>query len=300
MAGLVIPCMLCRKTFVWRSAPPISRPFRPLPQVDFLQGLQKHATRAVNRTMHFPILVRSFLTQRHNRTYTNCFSAFRFIWMWTLELHNPLLISRNSIPSSTSYVRMHWISQNYVDLTFVNLFWRSTNRCRNWLQKLLFFGRLCRLSSNALTKKIFLTPLYSFLYDLARTQFSFIPEILQILHLYGLAKYLQSWLKDGSFPDKPAWKKIFRSRTSVSSQHKLQRQDPLSCHTDVFFFRIILGSTEPSSIWKLPRNCYETNLCKFICKLTPSIRDFNEIQVCLLCQKLFTNVFGFWRTTLLI
>lgn len=119
------------------------------------------------------------------------------------------------------------------------------------------------------------------------------PKFSAILHLYGLAKYLRSWLKDGSFPDKPAWKKIFRSRNSVSSQHKLQRQDPLSCHTDFSSFRTILGSTEPSSIWKLPRNCYEINLCKFICKLTPSIRDFNENQVCLLCQKLFTNVFAY-------
>lgn len=43
-------------------------------------------------------------------------------------------------------------------------------------RKLLFYG----LSSNALAKKKFLTRLvYSFLYDLARTQFAFIPEILQ-------------------------------------------------------------------------------------------------------------------------
>lgn len=40
------------------------------------------------------------------------------------------------------------------------------------------------------------------------------------------------------------------------------------------------------------RNCYEINLSKFFCKLTSVPRDFNQNQVCLLCQKLFTNVFA--------
>lgn len=212
VAGMVIPCMLSRRTFLWRSAPPFPRPFHPLPR----QGITEACNKGLKSYYALSDLVSKFLNPK---TLSHLYKTVVCLLLYldvNSETAYPLLISRNSIPSSTSYVRMHWISQNYVDLTFVNLFWRSTNRCRNWLQKLLFFGRLCRLSSNALTKKIFLTPLYAFLYDLARTQFGFIPEILQILHLYGITNYLQSWLQDGSFPDKPAWKKIVR--TSVSSQ----------------------------------------------------------------------------------
>ena len=65
-------------------------------------------------------------------------------------------------------------------------------------RKLLFLGRLCRLNSTALTKKIFMTRLYAFTYNLARTQRGFIPETIKLLQKYGLTDHLQSWLQDGS------------------------------------------------------------------------------------------------------
>lgn len=62
--------------------------------------------------------------------------------------------------------------KNYKDLTFVNLFFLDVLPIDAEIdaRKLLFY----ELSSNGLTRLV-----YSFLYDLARTQFAFIPEILQ-------------------------------------------------------------------------------------------------------------------------
>lgn len=160
-----------------------------------------------------PILAYSFSIQRQYSTYTYT-KLFCYLPLF-LEVNSgtayPFVISRNSVWKNALNF------QNYVSLTSVNpIFDVKPIDAEIYTRKLLFFGRLCRLSSNNLAKKIFLKRLYSFLYDLARTQFGFIPEILQIHHLYGLVNYLQSWPQDGSFPDKPAWKKIFM--TSVSSQ----------------------------------------------------------------------------------
>lgn len=158
-----------------------------------------------------PILAYSFSIQRQYSTYTKLFCYLPLFLEVNSGTAYPFVISRNSVWKNALNF------QNYVSLTSVNpIFDVKPIDAEIYTRKLFFFGRLCQLSSNTLAKKIFLKRLYSFLYDLARTQFGFIPEILQIHHLYGLVNYLQSWPQDGSFPDKPAWKKIFM--TSVSSQ----------------------------------------------------------------------------------
>ena len=134
-----------------------------------------------------------------------------------------------------------------------------------------------------------MTRLYAFTYNLARTQRGFIPEIIKLLQKYGLTDHFQSWLQDGSIANKPAWKRTVR--TAVSSFHKLQRQNRFFCDPDLSTFSQIFHDTKPSSIWDMPRNCHEINLCKFICKLSSNLRKLNETYVCSMCQKTFTNVF---------
>lgn len=75
-------------------------------------------------------------------------------------------------------------------------------------RKLLFLGRLCRLHSTTLTKKIIAIRLYSFIYNLAQKQKGFIPEIFDIIQKYELTVHLKQWLHDGSFPGKITWKKL--------------------------------------------------------------------------------------------
>lgn len=155
-------------------------------------------------------------------------------------------------------------------------------------RKLLFLGRLCRLHSTTLTKKIFAIRLYSFIYNLALKQKGFIPEIFDIIQKYELTDHLKQWLHDGSFPGKITWKKIVR--TAVSTLYKSQRQTRISNDSDFLTFRLIFDDIDPSSLWKLPRNCYEINLCKFVCKLISNTRECINVYTCLLCQRPFKNL----------
>lgn len=67
--------------------------------------------------------------------------------------------------------------KNYKDLTSVNLFFLDVLPIDAEIdaRKMLFY----ELSSNGLKIKFLTRLVYSFLYDLARTQFAFIPEILR-------------------------------------------------------------------------------------------------------------------------
>lgn len=157
VAGMVIPCMLSRRTFLWRSAPPFPRPFHPLPR----QGITEACNKGLKSYYALSDLVSKFLNPK---TLSHLYKTVVCLLLYldvNSETAYPLLISRNSIPSNTSSVRMHWISQSYVDIC-ESFFDVLTIDAEIDARKLLFFGRLCRLSSNALTKKIFLTRFYSF------------------------------------------------------------------------------------------------------------------------------------------
>lgn len=67
--------------------------------------------------------------------------------------------------------------KNYKDLTSVNLFFLDVLPIDAEIdaRKMLFY----ELSSNGLKIKFLTRLVYSFLYDLARTQVAFIPEILR-------------------------------------------------------------------------------------------------------------------------
>lgn len=79
-------------------------------------------------------------------------------------------------------------------------------------------------------------------------------------------------------------------RTDVSTLYKSQRQTRISSDSDFFSFRLIFDDIDPSYLWKLPRNCYEINLCKFVCKLISNIRECINVYTCLLCQRPFKNL----------
>lgn len=117
-----------------------------------------------------------------------------------------------------------------------------------YTRKLLFFGRLCQLSSNTLAKKIFLKRLYSFLYDLARTQFGFIPEILQIHHLSLVrTRELLAKLATGRIiPRQTGLEENFHDLGIIATNYNV-RVVKLATLTSTFF-RSIFGNTEPSII----------------------------------------------------
>ena len=57
-------------------------------------------------------------------------------------------------------------------------------------RKFLFLQKLCSLDDNFLTKRIFMTRLFSYFADNSRKHFGFIPDIIEILYHYELSDYL--------------------------------------------------------------------------------------------------------------
>lgn len=155
-------------------------------------------------------------------------------------------------------------------------------------RKLLFFGRLCRMSSQALPKQTFLIRLFSYLMRLTNNQVGFIPDVVQLLTIYNLIDYLHQWIENGSFPSKQSWKTFVRSATTRT--HRDMRYLRMSSDPDFSRFLTIFNGRHPSSFWYIPNNCFEIRLCKFICKLiTDQRRDSPDY--CQLCGVCFLNLF---------
>lgn len=97
------------------------------------------------------------------------------------------------------------------------------------------------------------------------------------------------FLKDGTFPEKPCWKKIVRN--NVTNSHLSQRKARMSHDPDFLVFTEIFRESKPSSIWNIPENYSEIKLCKFICKLCTSVSFNGNPYSCILCGKSFVDVF---------
>jgi hypothetical protein len=109
------------------------------------------------------------------------------------------------------------------------------------IKKLQFFGRLCELNATYLTKRIFITRLFSYLFNAGTKHYGFIQDIIPILLKYNLYYVLTEYLTNGFFPNKSQWGKnceILRHIISLcvsaqpnawwprfcSVQHSLRRQ----------------------------------------------------------------------------
>ena len=78
--------------------------------------------------------------------------------------------------------------------------------------KLLFFGRICRLKSNALPRRIMVTRLFEFKYRCTKTQLGFIPDVYRLAHKYDMTEHLVTFMDSGKFPSKKAWSAIVRDQ----------------------------------------------------------------------------------------
>lgn len=140
-----------------------------------------------------------------------------------------------------------------------------------------------------LTKNIFLTRLFSYFHDLSTNQLGFIPDVMSILESYDLTDHLWTFLDDGFFPENPSWRKIVRDK--VTASHVSQRRTRMSHDRDFTLFTAFYINSNPPSIWKIPENYREIELCKFICKLCTTTRLNGDLYTCILCNNSFFNVF---------
>ena len=156
-------------------------------------------------------------------------------------------------------------------------------------RKLLFFGRQCRLSHNALTKSIFLTRLLSYIHDLSDNQLGFIPDVMKIIRSYGLVSYLWKFLEDGSFPEKPTWKKLVCK--SVTLSHISQREIQMS-HDNVFTpLSQIFAESKSSKIWDIPENYKEIELCNSSPSCVLAHEQQNSFKLAFSAIKCFLDAF---------
>ena len=110
-------------------------------------------------------------------------------------------------------------------------------------RKLLFLGRLCRMNTDYLSKKIFTSRLFSFLYQLTENQTGFIPNVFSLLSYYHLSSYLDTWISTGAFPSKPLWKSVVR--TAVYENKTSQRSNRTNSDPDFARFNAILHNSNP-------------------------------------------------------
>ena len=155
-------------------------------------------------------------------------------------------------------------------------------------RKLLFLGRLCRLEEHLLPKKIFLIRLFSFIESLSNNQKGFIPDIVCLLHQYGLLDHLRNWLTNGIFPDKNARKRVVRA--TVLAKCSDARSARMAGDPEFFKFSSIFRCNSPASLWTLPSVSSEIVLCKFIAKLCTFVPS-DVIEYCALCGRQFHDVF---------
>jgi hypothetical protein len=115
-------------------------------------------------------------------------------------------------------------------------------------RKLLFLQKLCSLDDNFLTKRIFMTRLFSNFADNPRKHFGFIPDIIEILYQYELSDYLIEYLLQGIFPPKQLWKSIIHGAVNETPSNEW------SLHTtsdnNFLRFRDIHRSVELANVWK--------------------------------------------------
>lgn len=160
-------------------------------------------------------------------------------------------------------------------------------------RKLLFLGRLCELDTKTLTKKIFLQRLFTYLQSPELKHFGFIHDVFNLLYKYNLHRHFLLYLQDGYFPPKSLWKTSVKTAIidfHLDSRHKRMLSDPSFQQ-----FNKITAGRPPQTIWKIPSDIHEIEICKFITKLWSF--PHSPPTSCLICGKYFTNVFEHVSTT---
>ena len=77
-------------------------------------------------------------------------------------------------------------------------------------KKLLFIGRLCRLSCKKLAKRVFVERLFQHQANYNVKNSGIVFNLLDVLSTYNLRQYIELFLSDAIFPDKNAWKSLVR------------------------------------------------------------------------------------------
>ena len=159
--------------------------------------------------------------------------------------------------------------------------------------KLCFLWRLIHSHTSCCEKKIFVKRLCSFSYGSRQKMLGFIPDIYRILGKYDMLSYLESYIKHGTFPSKPAWKQlVIRTIAHLENlcwQNKTAARDDLSIYRRVHTELCPLGLWECA--WRNPMyqkpiailvNIFSGNIPLQFMRVTTQIQSVSK---CMLCGK---------------
>lgn len=153
-------------------------------------------------------------------------------------------------------------------------------------RKLVFFGKLCKLDTNSLSKNIFLFRLYDLLQGDIKQFSGFLKDIYEILIKYNLLQYLRSFVEVGQFPGKKDWKYIVKQ--SIHHQHTEEWRNRMEADPDFRIFKIFHNIISPIKLWKFDFSFDEVPLIRFLAKLW-TIPPIYLGQTCRVCQETYDN-----------
>ncbi|CAG2214579.1 unnamed protein product [Mytilus edulis] len=158
------------------------------------------------------------------------------------------------------------------------------NRC-----KLLFFGRLCRLKSSALPKRIMISRLMEFKHKCVPEQLGFIPDIYKAAEKYNITDYIVNFANTGSFPSKKLWSIIVNQNINASEETWWSYR--ISCDNDFYMFRHIHSAIKPHKAWTIAKQFPELRVsAKYVIDLCSIVRYEDEHLLCDKCGKFFLNI----------
>ena len=155
-------------------------------------------------------------------------------------------------------------------------------------RKLMFFGKICNLGVNILSKRIFLYRIYDLIANEGKQVSGFVRDIWKILLKYDLINYLQIFLNEARFPTKGAWKTIVRQ--SIHNFQSIAWTTRTETDRDFKMFRNLHHNITPAKIYKFDFSFDEIRLIKFVAKLW-TVTPLPSQQICALCEKTYHDPF---------
>ena len=126
-------------------------------------------------------------------------------------------------------------------------------------RKLLFFGQLCRLSSNHITIHVFKNRTKSFLNCSTGHITGYFPHIFALLKKYSLDNYLTLFLDTNNFPSNLSWKSVVK-KTVLETANREWESRILSDTNLKDFIVIKPRLVHVSKNWELCRSSPESEL----------------------------------------
>ena len=150
------------------------------------------------------------------------------------------------------------------------------------MQKLLFFGTLCRAPTYFLCNSLFLLRLQQ--YEWSETQkLGFIPDITKVIRKYDLTQYLRLFKSDGVFPSKTVWKNV--CYRSVMAHEETAWLDRMNSSDDFTIFKRCHIQLRVTNVWKVARFYPEyAPTMRFLASICCR-KPLNQTELCLRCQR---------------